>query len=78
MDNSDDKILNLKRSTISWESRLEDLVEDEDFVEDLEVAEENQNVGTELTDEGLDETLAEDKAFISREEKRVCIQNSYF
>ncbi|XP_045053717.2 kinesin-like protein KIF20B isoform X2 [Desmodus rotundus] len=70
MDNSDDKILNLKRSTISWESRLEDLVEDEDFVEDLEVAEENQNVGTELTDEGLDETLAEDKAFISCEEKR--------
>ncbi|KAM5321120.1 kinesin-like protein KIF20B isoform 2-T4 [Glossophaga mutica] len=70
MNKSDNKILNLKRSTISWESRLEDLVEDEDFAEDLEVAEENQNVGTELTDEDLDETLAEDKAFISHEEKR--------
>ncbi|XP_054428805.1 kinesin-like protein KIF20B [Pteronotus mesoamericanus] len=67
---SDNKIVNLKRSTISWESRLEDLVEDEDFIEDLEVAEENQNVETELTDEDLDKTLAEDKAFISHEEKR--------
>ncbi|XP_045710570.1 kinesin-like protein KIF20B isoform X5 [Phyllostomus hastatus] len=71
LNNSDNKILNLKRSTISWESRLEDLVEDEDFVEDLEVAEENQNVGTELTDEDLDETLAEDKAFISREKRKL-------
>lgn len=71
LNNSDNKILNLKRSTISWESRLEDLVEDEDFVEDLEVAEENQNVGIELTDEDLDETLAEDKAFISHEKRKL-------
>ncbi|KAF6109371.1 kinesin family member 20B [Phyllostomus discolor] len=71
LNNSDNKILNLKRSTILWESRLEDLVEDEDFVEDLEVAGENQNVGTELTDEDLDETLAEDKAFISCEKRKL-------
>ncbi|XP_036903214.1 kinesin-like protein KIF20B isoform X5 [Sturnira hondurensis] len=71
MNNSDNKILNLKRSTISWESRLEDLVEDEDFVEDLEVAEENPNVGTELTDEDIDETSAEDKTFISSEKRKL-------
>ncbi|XP_015983426.2 kinesin-like protein KIF20B isoform X3 [Rousettus aegyptiacus] len=64
------KTLNVKRSTISWESSLEDLVEDEDLMEDLEEAKENQNVETELTDEDLDKTLEEDKAFISLEEKR--------
>ena len=52
--------------------------EDEDLVEDLEKAEEKQNVETEFTDEELDKTLEEDKAFISREEKRVSIKNSYF
>lgn len=63
---------------ISWESGLEDLVENEDLVEDIEKAEENQNVETEPTDEDLDKTLEEDKAFISHEEKKVCINNSYF
>lgn len=53
-------------------------MEDEDLMEDLEEAKENQNVETELTDEDLDKTLEEDKAFISLEEKRVCINNSYF
>ncbi|XP_006926023.1 kinesin-like protein KIF20B isoform X2 [Pteropus alecto] len=68
--NNSVKTLNVKRSTISWESSLEDLVEDEDLIEDLEEAKEKQNVETELTDEDLDITLEEDKAFISREEKR--------
>ncbi|XP_036869248.2 kinesin-like protein KIF20B isoform X1 [Manis javanica] len=67
---SDNTILNVKRSMISWESGLEDLVENEDLVEDIEKAEENQNVETEPTDEDLDKTLEEDKAFISHEEKK--------
>uniref|UniRef100_A0A8D1TBD8 Kinesin motor domain-containing protein n=1 Tax=Sus scrofa TaxID=9823 RepID=A0A8D1TBD8_PIG len=70
INNSDNKVVNEKRSTISWESSLEDVAEDEDLVEDLEKAEEKQNVETEFTDEELDKTLEEDKAFISREEKR--------
>lgn len=60
---------------ISWESSLEDLMEDEDLVEDLEEAEENQNVETGLTNEDINKTFEEDKAFISHEEKRVCIKN---
>ncbi|XP_044096013.1 kinesin-like protein KIF20B isoform X2 [Neovison vison] len=70
INNSVNKILNVKRSTISWESGLEDVVEDEDIIEDLEKGEENQSMETELTDEDLDKTLEEDKAFISYEEKR--------
>ncbi|XP_044772482.1 kinesin-like protein KIF20B isoform X3 [Neomonachus schauinslandi] len=70
INNSVNKILNVKRSTISWESGLEDVVEDEDLIEDLEKGEENQSVETELSDEDLDKTLEEDKAFISHEEKR--------
>uniref|UniRef100_A0A4X1V2M9 Kinesin family member 20B n=1 Tax=Sus scrofa TaxID=9823 RepID=A0A4X1V2M9_PIG len=73
INNSDNKVVNEKRSTISWESSLEDVAEDEDLVEDLEKAEEKQNVETEFTDEELDKTLEEDKAFISREEKREAI-----
>ncbi|XP_021108686.1 kinesin-like protein KIF20B isoform X2 [Heterocephalus glaber] len=71
--NLDNKILNAKRTTISWENSLEDLVEDEDLAEDLEKPEENQenqSVETELIDEDLDKTLEEDKAFISHEENR--------
>ncbi|XP_025773678.1 kinesin-like protein KIF20B isoform X2 [Puma concolor] len=68
--NSVNKILNVKRSTISWESSLEDLVEDEDLIEDPEKGEENQSVESERTDEDLDKTLEEDKAFSSHEEKR--------
>uniref|UniRef100_A0A452S277 Kinesin family member 20B n=1 Tax=Ursus americanus TaxID=9643 RepID=A0A452S277_URSAM len=70
VNNSVNKILNVKRSTISWESGLEDVVEDEDLIEDLEKGVENQSVETEPTDEDLDKTLEEDKAFISYEEKR--------
>ncbi|XP_066881166.1 kinesin-like protein KIF20B isoform X2 [Kogia breviceps] len=70
INSSDNKILNEKRSTISWESSLEDVVEDEDLVEDLEEAEEKQNVESEFTDEDLDKTLEDDKAFGSQEEKR--------
>ncbi|XP_074195504.1 kinesin-like protein KIF20B isoform X5 [Rhinolophus sinicus] len=70
INNSDNKILNVKRSTISWESSLEDLVENEDLVEELEETEGNQNVESEPTDEDLDTTLEEDKAFISHAEKR--------
>ncbi|XP_077636065.1 kinesin-like protein KIF20B isoform X1 [Crocuta crocuta] len=70
INNSVNKILNVKRSTISWESSLEDLVEDEDIIEGLEKGEENQSVESELTDEDLDKTLEEDKAFISHEEKK--------
>uniref|UniRef100_A0A8C6BNF6 Kinesin family member 20B n=1 Tax=Monodon monoceros TaxID=40151 RepID=A0A8C6BNF6_MONMO len=70
INSSDNKILNEKRSTISWESSLEDVVEDEDLVEDLEKAEEKQNVESEFTDEDLDKTLEDDKAFSSHEEKR--------
>ncbi|XP_013964565.1 kinesin-like protein KIF20B isoform X2 [Canis lupus familiaris] len=68
INNSVNKMLNVKRSTILWESGLEDLVEDEDLTENPENGEENQN--GELTDEDLDKTLEEDKAFISYEEKR--------
>ncbi|XP_054937405.1 kinesin-like protein KIF20B [Physeter macrocephalus] len=70
INSSDNKILNEKRSTISWESSLEDVVEVEDLVEDLEEAEEKQNVESEFTDEDLDKTLEDDKAFSSHEEKR--------
>ncbi|XP_026967803.1 kinesin-like protein KIF20B isoform X7 [Sagmatias obliquidens] len=70
INSSDNKILNEKRSTISWENSLEDVVEDEDLVEDLEKAEEKQNVESEFTDEDLDKTLEDDKAFSSHEEKR--------
>lgn len=66
----DNKISNVKRTTISWDNSLEDLVEDEDLLEDLEKTEEKQNVETELIDEELDKTLEEDKALISHEEKR--------
>ncbi|XP_015355596.1 kinesin-like protein KIF20B isoform X1 [Marmota marmota marmota] len=68
--NLDNKISNVKRTTISWDNSLEDLVEDEDLLEDLEKTEEKQNVETELIDEDLDKTLEEDKALISHEEKR--------
>ncbi|XP_003255254.2 kinesin-like protein KIF20B isoform X2 [Nomascus leucogenys] len=68
--NSNSKILNVKRATISWENSLEDLMEDEDLVEQLENAEETQNVETKLIDEDLDKTLEETKALISHEEKR--------
>ncbi|VFV26550.1 low quality protein: kinesin-like [Lynx pardinus] len=70
INNSVNKILNVKRSTISWESSLEDLVEDEDSIEDPEKGEENQSVESERTDGDLDKTLEEDKAFSSHEEKR--------
>ncbi|XP_040342841.1 kinesin-like protein KIF20B [Herpailurus yagouaroundi] len=70
INNSVNKILNVKRSTISWESSLEDLVEDEDLIEDPEKGEENQSVESERTDEDLNKTLEEDKAFSSHEEKR--------
>ncbi|XP_007961707.3 kinesin-like protein KIF20B isoform X2 [Chlorocebus sabaeus] len=68
--NSNNKILNVKRATISWENSLEDLMEDEDLVEELENSEETQNVKTKLIDEDLDKTLEENKTFISHEEKR--------
>ncbi|XP_047410495.1 kinesin-like protein KIF20B isoform X2 [Sciurus carolinensis] len=67
--NLDNKVSNVKRTTISWDNSLEDLVEDEDLLEDLEKTEEKQNVETELIDENLDKTLEEDKA-LSHEEKR--------
>ncbi|XP_035124340.1 kinesin-like protein KIF20B isoform X4 [Callithrix jacchus] len=68
--NSDNKISNIKRATISWENSLEDLVEDEDLIEELENAEETKNVESELIYEDLDKTLEENKAFISHEENR--------
>ncbi|KAM5236672.1 kinesin-like protein KIF20B [Ctenodactylus gundi] len=69
--NSDSKILNMKRATISWENSLEDLLEDEDFVEDLEKAEENQNVASELIDEELEKTLEEENTFTSHENRKL-------
>ncbi|XP_042637349.1 kinesin-like protein KIF20B [Orycteropus afer afer] len=62
---------NVKRTTISWESNLEDLVEDEDLAEDVEKNEENQNERTEFTEEDLDETLEEDKTAISQEKRKL-------
>uniref|UniRef100_A0A8C0LRS2 Kinesin family member 20B n=1 Tax=Canis lupus dingo TaxID=286419 RepID=A0A8C0LRS2_CANLU len=62
INNSVNKMLNVKRSTILWESGLEDLVEDEDLTENPENGEENQN--GELTDEDLDKTLEEDKKLL--------------
>ncbi|GAB1302353.1 Kinesin-like protein KIF20B [Apodemus speciosus] len=52
----DNKILNVKRKTVSWENTLEDVVENEDFVEDLEENEETENMETELTDEDSDKS----------------------
>ena len=46
------------------------MVEDEDLVEDLEKAEEKQNVETEFIDEDLDDTLEDDTAFSSHAGKR--------
>uniref|UniRef100_A0A8C6MRT1 Kinesin family member 20B n=1 Tax=Mus spicilegus TaxID=10103 RepID=A0A8C6MRT1_MUSSI len=57
--NLDNKILNVKRKTVSWENSLEDVLENEDLVEDLEENEETQNMETELTDEDCDKSLEE-------------------
>ncbi|EDL41761.1 mCG21937 [Mus musculus] len=57
--NLDNKILNVKRKTVSWENSLEDVLENEDLVEDLEENEETQNMETELTDEDSDKSLEE-------------------
>uniref|UniRef100_A0A5F9C2G3 Kinesin family member 20B n=1 Tax=Oryctolagus cuniculus TaxID=9986 RepID=A0A5F9C2G3_RABIT len=67
--NSDNKILNVKRATISWENNLEDLIEDEDLVQDLEEAEENQNTETEFIDEDMDKT-EEAKTLFNHKENR--------
>ncbi|XP_045147354.1 kinesin-like protein KIF20B isoform X2 [Echinops telfairi] len=64
---SDRKTFKVKRTTMSWESNLEDLVEDED----LEGAEENQNVEPEFTEEDLDQTLEEDEALSNEEKKKL-------
>ncbi|XP_076981496.1 kinesin-like protein KIF20B isoform X2 [Tamandua tetradactyla] len=72
--NSNNKVLNVKRSTISWEGSLEDLVEDEGVAENLEKARENQNVETELTEEDLDKTLEDNKALVSQEENRKLLE----
>ncbi|XP_073934892.1 kinesin-like protein KIF20B isoform X2 [Castor canadensis] len=69
--NLGNKILNVKRNTISWENSLEDVVEDEDLVEDLENAEDKLNVETEHIDEDLDKTLEDDKAFSSQENRKL-------
>lgn len=73
--NLDSKILNVKRTSASWENSLEDLVENEDLIEDLEKNEETQNMETELTDEDIDKTLEDCRAFKSQNNK-VCVKNS--
>lgn len=73
--NLDSKILNVKRTTVSWENSLEDLVENEDLVEDLEKSEETQNTETELTDEDIDKTLEEYRIFKSHQNE-VCVKIS--
>ncbi|XP_040838812.1 kinesin-like protein KIF20B [Ochotona curzoniae] len=67
--NSDNKMLNVKRATVSWENNLEDLVEDEDLAEDLEEGEETQNKEMELSDEDLDRTV-EDKTLLNCKENK--------
>ncbi|XP_013203563.1 kinesin-like protein KIF20B isoform X2 [Microtus ochrogaster] len=69
--NLDSKILNVKRTTVSWENSLEDLVENEDLVEDLEKSEETQNTETELTDEDIDKTLKEYRIFKSNQNEKL-------
>nr|XP_048294857.1 kinesin-like protein KIF20B isoform X3 [Myodes glareolus] len=69
--NLDSKILNVKRTTVSWENSLEDLVENEDLVEDLEKSEETQNTETELTDEDIDKTLEEYRIFKSHQNEKL-------
>ncbi|XP_057633919.1 kinesin-like protein KIF20B isoform X2 [Chionomys nivalis] len=69
--NLDSKILNVKRTTVSWENSLEDLVENEDLVEDLEKSEETQNTETELTDEDIDKTLEEYRIFKSNQNEKL-------
>ncbi|XP_075830006.1 kinesin-like protein KIF20B isoform X2 [Microtus pennsylvanicus] len=69
--NLDSKILNVKRTTVSWENSLEDLVENEDLVEDLEKSEETQNMETELTDEDIDKTLEEYRIFKSNQNEKL-------
>ncbi|XP_055977045.1 kinesin-like protein KIF20B [Sorex fumeus] len=71
INNSENKVLNVKRSTIAWESNLEDLMEDEDLVEDLEKNEEKPSMETELTDDDLDKTVEEDTAFNSHEKRKL-------
>ncbi|KAH0521304.1 Kinesin-like protein KIF20B [Microtus ochrogaster] len=73
--NLDSKIINVKRTTVSWENSLEDLVENEDLVEDLEKSEETQNTETELTDEDIDKTLKEYRIFKSNQNE-VCVKIS--
>ncbi|XP_035297768.1 kinesin-like protein KIF20B isoform X2 [Cricetulus griseus] len=69
--NLDSKILNVKRTSASWENSLEDLVENEDLIEDLEKNEETQNMETELTDEDIDKTLEDCRAFKSQNNKKL-------
>ncbi|XP_021080598.1 kinesin-like protein KIF20B isoform X3 [Mesocricetus auratus] len=69
--NLDSKILNVKRTSASWENGLEDLVENEDLIEDLEKTQETQNMETELTDEDIDKTLGDCRVFKSHSNKKL-------
>lgn len=70
--NLDNKILNVKRTTVAWENSLEDLVENEDLVEGLEEKNgETQDMETELTDEDIDETLEECRLFKNHKNKKL-------
>ncbi|XP_034343824.1 kinesin-like protein KIF20B isoform X2 [Arvicanthis niloticus] len=68
--NLDDKILNVKRKTVSWENSLEDVAENEDLVEDLEENEETQTMETELTDEDSDKQLEECRVFTGHKKNK--------
>ncbi|XP_052042759.1 kinesin-like protein KIF20B isoform X2 [Apodemus sylvaticus] len=69
--NLDNKMLNVKRKTVSWENTLEDVVENDDLVEDLEENEETENMETELTDEDTDKPLEECRAFTDHKNKKL-------
>lgn len=66
---SSDNKIDVKRATVSWETSL-DLVE-EKLVEDTEKSDEKESVVTELTDEDPDQTLEEDKIFITHEKRKL-------
>ncbi|XP_031246011.1 kinesin-like protein KIF20B isoform X2 [Mastomys coucha] len=69
--NLDNKILNVKRKTVSWENSLEDVVENEDLVEDLEENEGTQIMDTELTDEDSDKLLEECRGLSVHKNKKL-------
>ncbi|XP_060030611.1 kinesin-like protein KIF20B isoform X2 [Erinaceus europaeus] len=72
--NSDNKSLSVRRAAVSWESTLDDVVEDEGLGEDTEQSEEKQSSESELTDADPEKTFEDAKTLVTHEEKRKLLE----